>query len=90
VGARSGKTQLPDPAHPDHRLRWPNSSAPSAGYEMALEAALRPWLDAIVVQDEAGAAALLPSSNAQAAGSARLLSWMAGPPAAPAVSGATC
>ena len=54
--------------------------------QIALEAALRPWLDAIVVQGQAGALAILTEMERQAAGAVRLLSVDAAPPP-PAVSG---
>ena len=54
--------------------------------QIALEAALRPWLDAIVVQGQAGALAILAEMERQTAGAVRLLSVEATPPS-PAVSG---
>ncbi len=42
--------------------------------QTALEAALRPWLDAIVVQGEAGALAILAEMERQSSGAVRLLS----------------
>ena len=54
--------------------------------QTALEAALRPWLDAIVVQGEAGALAILSEMERHAAGAVRLLAAGASTPP-PAVSG---
>ncbi len=42
-------------------------------YHLALEAALRPWLDAIVLRDDAAAIAVLAQLEQAAAGSARVL-----------------
>ena len=51
--------------------------------QAALEAALRPWLDAIVVQGEGSALAILAEMERQASGAVRLLGPGAGtPPAA--------
>lgn len=47
-------------------------------YHAALEAALRPWLDAILVQDDAAAWHLLREMDAQSAGSVRILALRAG------------
>lgn len=58
-----------------------------AGYELALEAALRPWLDAIVVQDDAAAAALLLELEKSGRGSARLVMVAGSTPAAVADTG---
>ncbi len=56
------------------------------GCQTALEAALRPWLDAIVVQGEAGALSILSEMERHAAGAVRLLATgTATPP--PAVNG---
>lgn len=44
-----------------------------AAYHAALEAALRPWLDAVVVQGDDAALAVLRDLESQAAGSVRLL-----------------
>ena len=58
-----------------------------AGYELALEAALRPWLDAVVVEHDAAAAALLLELERSGKGSARLV-MVAGPaPVAAAADG---
>lgn len=43
-------------------------------YQLALEAALRPWLDAIVVQGQAGALSILAEMERQNAGAVRLVS----------------
>ncbi len=56
------------------------------GCQVALETALRPWLDAIVVHGEAGALSILAEMERHAAGAVRLLAAGAGNPA-PAVSG---
>ncbi len=49
-----------------------------SGYHIALEAAVRPWLDAIVVNNEATAAVLLKELETTAAGSARILAAQMG------------
>jgi chromosome segregation protein len=80
------KTQLPIP-----RTQIIGSLAEQlradAGYELALEAALRPWLDAIVVQDDTSAAALLLELERSGRGSARLVMVAGSTPAAPADEG---
>jgi chromosome segregation protein len=54
-------------------------------WQHALEAALRPWLDAIVVNGDAAALAILRAMDEQAAGAVRLLSTSARPAYPPPV-----
>lgn len=56
----------------------------AAGYETALQAALRSWLDALVLQDEAAALELVGRLQAEERGSVRALAARAGAGSSPA------
>ncbi len=62
------------------------------GYSTAVEAALRPWLDAVVLRDGATAQQVLEQLSAKRAGAARLLTLTAAEPvpAAPTVGTPLC